>query len=222
MDKNKIIKKFDELIREAQEIEAERRQNLEREGESVISPVGYYRLFSSTKILFTYLNASTYIALLNDIGINRINPGILQGLLESSKREFTFGLLSHPKILATADSMEDFLQQAEYLLEQDFKDPACVLIGGVLEETLRSMLENKYPEVKFNPKDGIRKFNKLLLEVSAYDKATYKLIDGYAEYRNLAAHGDYIKYTKSQVEDFLSFTRNFISNWFAIKLKENP
>lgn len=222
MDKNKITKKFDELIREAQEIEAERRENLQSDGESIISPVGYYRLVSSIRILFTYLSAPTYIAMLNDVGIDRINPGILQGLLESAKREFTFGLLSHPKILATADSMEDLLEQADYLLEQDLKDPACVLIGGVLEETLRSMLENRYSEVKFSPKDGIRKFNNQLFEVSAYDKATHKLIDGYAEYRNLAAHGDYAKYKKVQVDEFLGFTRNFISNWFAIKIKENP
>ncbi len=115
--------------------------------------------------------------------------------------------------------MEDFLEQAEYLLEQDYKDAACVLVGGVLEGVLRSMLENKYSSITFNHRDGLRKFNeKLHKEASAYDKATYKLIDGYAELRNYAAHGNYQQYTNNQVREFLLFARNFISNWLAVKL----
>lgn len=89
----------------------------------------------------------------------------------------------------------------------------------MLEETLRSMLENKYPSINFNPKEGHRKFNELLhKKASAYDKATFKFIDGYAELRNSAAHGKYNQYTKDQVREFLLFTRNFISNWFAVRL----
>lgn len=219
MEIKKILSKFDELVEEAKRVAEERDRNIQVSGESIISPVGYFKLLSSTKTLFSYLNATTYNEMVKEHCTNRINPGILQGFLESAKREFAFGLLAHPKIIATADSMEDFLEQADYLLEQDYKDAACVLTGGVLEATLRSMLENKYPSVKFNPKEGLRKFNELLhKQASAYDKATFKLIDGYAELRNLAAHGKYGQYTKDQTKEFILFTRNFITNWFAVPL----
>lgn len=219
MEIDKILSKFDELIEEAKQVAEERDKNIEISGKSIISPVGYFKLLSSTKALFSYLNTTTYNEMIKEHCTDRVNPGILQGILESAKREFVFGLLAHPKIIATADSMEDLLEQADYLLEQDYKDAACVLVGGVLEETLRSMLENKYPSIKCNPKEGLRKFNELLhKQASAYDKATFKLIDGYAELRNLAAHGKYNQYTKDQVREFILFARNFISNWFAVRL----
>lgn len=219
MEIDKILSKFDDLIEEAKQVAVERDKNIENSGESIISPVGYFKLLSSTKALFSYLSTTTYNEMIKEHCTDRVNPGILQGILESAKREFAFGLLAHPKIIATADSMEDLLEQSDYLLEQDYKDAACVLVGGVLEETLRSMLENKYPSIKFNPKDGLRKFNELLhKQASAYDKATFKLLDGYAELRNLAAHGKYNQYTKDQVREFILFTRNFISNWFAVRL----
>jgi iron only hydrogenase large subunit-like protein len=219
MERDKILLKFDELIEEAKQVAEERDKNIKISGESIISPVGYFKLLSSTKALFSYLNTTTYNEMIKEHCTDRVNPGILQGILESAKREFVFGLLAHPRIIATADSMEDFLEQADYLLEQDYKDATCVLVGGVLEATLRSMLENKYPSIEFNPKEGLRKFNEHLhKQASAYDKVTFKLIDGYAELRNLAAHGKYDQYTKDQVKEFILFTRNFISNWFAVRL----
>jgi hypothetical protein len=219
MELNKLLSKFDELISEATSIVEERENNIRTTGQSIISGEGYYKVLSSTKALFDYLNSSIYDDMLKECWTQNVNPSILLGVLKSAKREFQFGILNHPKIIATADSMEDLLEQADYLLEQDYKDAACVLIGGVLEGTLRSMLEHKYPSIVFNPKDGLRKFNELLhRRVAAYDKATFKLIDGYAELRNFAAHGDYGRYTKDQVREFCLFTRNFISNWFAVKL----
>lgn len=130
---DKILSKFDELIKEAKQVAEERDENIKTSGESIISPVGYFKLLSSTKALFSYLNTATYNEMIKEHCANRVNPGILQGILESAKREFAFGLLAHPKIIATADSMEDFLEQADYLLEQDYKDAACVLVGECLK-----------------------------------------------------------------------------------------
>ncbi|MFN0173268.1 MAG: DUF4145 domain-containing protein [Saprospiraceae bacterium] len=121
--------------------------------------------------------------------------------------------------MATADSLESLLEQAEYLLEQNYKDAACVIIGGVLESTLKSMLANKYPSVAFIPNKGLAHFNeKLHKECNAYDKVTFKLVDSYREVRNFAAHGNYDKYDKAGTKEFLGFTRRFISNWFSVPL----
>lgn len=40
------------------------------------------------------------------------------------------------KIIA-AEIFSDFLEMAEHLLEQGYKDPAAVMIGSVVEENLR-------------------------------------------------------------------------------------
>jgi hypothetical protein len=218
MNATKVLAKFDELIAEAKEVGKDRDESVARTGESVVSPVAYYRLFSSTMTLFMYLQAKTYLELVQSVSA-QVNPGILQGILESAKREFASGLVSHPRMLLTADSLEGLLEQAEHLLANDYKDAACVLVGGALEGALRSMMENKYPTIQFSPFDGLRKLNdKLFKEAQAYDRATHKLVDGYAEIRNSAAHGDYSAFAKSQVEGFLLFTRNFISSWYAPKI----
>jgi hypothetical protein len=178
----------------------------------------FFRLLSSTRVLFAYLNADLHSQLLMEYLSGKLNPGIIQGVLESAKREFEFGLLNHPRILATADSMENLLEQAEYLIEQDYKDAACVIIGGTLESILKSMLTNKYPLISFDSKKGLAHLNeKLHKEASAYDKVTFKLIDSYPDLRNFSAHGNYTNYDKHQVKEFLDFTRRFISNWFSVK-----
>ena len=144
-----------------------------------------------------------FLVLLTEYLNSKLNPGIIQGILESAKREFEFGLLNHPRILATADSMESLLEQAEYLLKQEYKDAACVIIGGTLESTLKSMLTNKYPTISFESKNGLAHLNqKLYSEASAYDKATWRLIDSYGDLRNYSAHGDYTKYDKPIVRAF--------------------
>jgi Domain of unknown function (DUF4145) len=184
-----------------------------------LSPIRFFRLLSSTKVLFAYLGADKHDELLTEYLKIKINPETIQGVLESAKREFEFGLLNHPRILATADSMENMLEQAEYLLEQDYKDAACVIIGGTLESILKSMLTNKYPQIQFDSKKGLAHLNeKLHKEAVAYDKVTFKLIDSYRDIRNFSAHGNYSNYNKQRVKEFLDFTRGFISNWFAVKI----
>jgi hypothetical protein len=209
-----ILKKFDELIEEAKVSLLE----WEASETDTISPVRFFRLLSSARVLFAYLNADVHSQLLTEYLNTKINPGIIQGVLESAKREFEFGLLNHPRILATADSMENLLEQAEYLLDKDYKDAACVIIGGTLESTLKSMLTNKYPTISFDPKKGLAHLNqKLYSDANAYDKATWRLIDSYGDLRNYSAHGHYESYEKQQVKEFLDFTRRFISTWFSVK-----
>jgi hypothetical protein len=216
MQKEKILQKFDELISEAESLEKERDLNIRTQGENLADPVVYSRLLCSAIVLFDLLQANSHRKYFESFSFERFNPGVLRGILESGKREFLSGFLNKGKILATADSFEGLLEQAEYLLEQDFKDAACVIIGGVLEGTLRSMLEINHPEIHFDPKGGMKNKNKKLHEeASAYDAATFKLIEGYAELRNSAAHGKYNEFDSSRVKQFVVFVRDFISRWYA-------
>lgn len=81
MDVKKVLAKFDELIDEAAKVRAEREANVARKGESIVSSVDYYRVFSSTIALLTYLQARTYVDLVHSVNQNQ-NPNI------GSLREF--------------------------------------------------------------------------------------------------------------------------------------
>lgn len=215
MTRTQITKKFEELIKNASIIYEE---TIAQGENAIIHSPSYFRLLSSTKMLFTYLESDIYLKLIEQYCSNKLNAGILQGILESGKQEFEAGFLSHPKILITAESIETLIEQAEYLLSEDFKDAACTLVGGTLELTLKSLLKNKFPHVSFNYNSGIDELNKKLLnEAKAYDSSTYKLIDGYRDLRNWASHGNYERYNNDKVKEFILFLRNFISNNYALK-----
>jgi len=227
MNRSQIISKFDELITGVKQLREETDRKI-RELDQILNnseaisiesdieaPVGYFRILGTAKSLFLSISATHHYEDVKEYCETAANPRRLQGILEAARGDFLDGLLVHPKIIAAAESFETLLEQANYLLEQDYKDAACVLAGGVLEGTLRSMLANKYPSIEFNPKDGIKRFNRLLHKALAYKKDTFGLIDIYADLRNFAAHGEYDKYNKVRVEQFVSFTKDFINNCFA-------
>ena len=63
------------------------------------------------------------------------------GVVKSLKDAVREGYLISYQKLIKADTFSNFLEMAEYLLEERYKDPAAVLIGGVLEENLRLLCE---------------------------------------------------------------------------------
>ncbi len=61
------------------------------------------------------------------------------GILEAIRDQIKGGWIETTKGLVTAEVFADFLEMAEHLLEQQYKDAAAVLVGGVLEEHLRQL-----------------------------------------------------------------------------------
>lgn len=127
------------------------------------------------------------------------------GILNAIKTEIESGWLISFKKLVEADVFCDFLEMAEYLLEENYKDAAAVMIGSVLEEHLRSLCaENSisiYDEGKEKqiPKKASR-LNDDLAKNSVYNKLTQKTVTSWLDLRNNAAHGKYDEYNIDQVK----------------------
>jgi len=69
-----------------------------------------------------------------------------RGILNSIKNEIEKGWLVTYKGLVTAEIFSDFLEMAEHLIAEKYKDPAAVVIGSTLEEHLRQLaIKNKIP-----------------------------------------------------------------------------
>lgn len=49
------------------------------------------------------------------------------------------GWIHTVKGIVAAEIFSDFLEMASHLLDQGYKDPAAVMVGGVLEEHLRQL-----------------------------------------------------------------------------------
>lgn len=62
----------------------------------------------------------------------------LHGILQAALQDYREGFMADAGLLVSAEVFRDLLDQAELLLEGDYKDAAAVTIRAVLEDGLRS------------------------------------------------------------------------------------
>jgi len=135
----------------------------------------------------------------------------IQGALKGLRRAMDAGLLIDLRRVLQADIFADFLEMAEHLLSEGFKDAAAVLIGGVLEDTLRKMSQSKgLPVINDQGRSlTIDPMNVNLAKAAVYQPLTKKQITSWADLRNNAAHGNYSNYTNAEVKEMLLFVQRF-------------
>jgi hypothetical protein len=127
------------------------------------------------------------------------------GVLDAIKSELEGGWLSSIKAIVSAEIFSDFLEMAEHLLREHYKDSAAVMIGSVLEEHIRQLcVKNSIPiEIQKDGKLFSKKIDLLNSELSnanIYNKLDQKNVTAWLDLRNKAAHGKYNEYNQQQVE----------------------
>ena len=138
------------------------------------------------------------------------------GVLKALRGDISSGYLDKIETLINANLFSDFLEMAEHLLIENYKDPAAVLIGGVLEEHVRKLcvknnieINNTDPSGKVKPKKA-EGMNTDLARDKIYGVLEQKQITAWLDLRNKAAHAKYNEYDQSQVENFLQGVRGFL------------
>lgn len=139
----------------------------------------------------------------------------LMGIITAVQHEFENGLLFDVRHVLQADIFADFLEMAEYLLKENYKDAAAVIIGSVLEDSLRKLADsNGIPVVSPSGKKfTLEPLNTELAKANVYDRLIQKQITSWGDLRNKAAHGHYGEYDKAQVEMMLLFVQKFCSDY---------
>src|SRR5262249_46662449 len=136
--------------------------------------------------------------------------------LRAVRDELTGGWLQTTKSLVSAEIFADFLDMAEYLLSEGYKDPAAVMIGSVLEEHLRQLCSANHIDIevitpnRVTPKKADA-LNADLAKASVYSKLDQKSITAWLDLRNKAAHGKYSEYTTEQVRLMSQGVTEFIA-----------
>ena len=136
------------------------------------------------------------------------------GILRSIKQDIDGGMIANFRNLLQAEVFSDFLEMAEHLLEKGYKDASAVLIGSVLEDSLRKISESNGIET-MDTKGKILTMNSL--NISLYKRGIYgpliqKQITSWTNLRNDAAHGCYDKYDIEQTKQMLIFVQKFCSD----------
>ncbi|MGB5925627.1 MAG: hypothetical protein WBH01_05990 [Dehalococcoidia bacterium] len=164
----------------------------------------------------TYYYTSLELALDHYGHLNRAIIPVLVGIVQALKTAYESGYLYEVEELIHAELFSDFLDMGQYLLKEGYKDPAAVIIGGVLEEHLRKLcLKNS---INIKTKDRLKKadaMNADLANSNVYNRLDQKNITAWLDLRNKAAHGKYTEYTEDQVELTLQGIRDFIARFPA-------
>lgn len=135
------------------------------------------------------------------------------GVLIAAKDDVENGALFNTKALITAEVFDDILEQGKVLLDAGYYAPAAVVIGCVLEDSLRKLCGTS--GIVITDKTKLDTMNSELVKAGTYNKLTQKKITALADIRNSAAHGKWDEFDKNDVEDVLRWTRNFIENFFS-------
>ena len=124
-------------------------------------------------------------------------------------------MLINFRSLTQAEIFSDFLEMAEYLLGEGYKDAAAVLLGAVLEDSLRKIADsNGIETLKANGKPlSMEPLNVSLRKKEAYGPLVQKQITSWANLRNDAAHGHYDRYDAEQTKQMLLFVQKFCSDF---------
>lgn len=166
---------------------------------------------SKSFILKLYGNDHPYYISISNSLKNFSGTKTLRGVLKAIKNEINEGFLLKLSDLVSAEIFSNFLDMSEYLLRENYKDAAAVIIGSTLEEKLRQIANNNGIDIidtKGNPKKASL-INDDLYKASIYNNLDHKSITSWLELRNNAAHGKYSEYDKIKVEMMLTFVNDF-------------
>jgi hypothetical protein len=130
-------------------------------------------------------------------------------VLQAASRDLEHGLLAEVRVLVAAEVLDDFIEQAEYLLRGGYHIAAASLSGAVLEDTLRKLAEKNGLTIPDRTK--LDPLNAELAKAGAYNKLVQKSITAYSDIRNNADHGHFDQFEKDDVEAMVKWVRRFVT-----------
>jgi hypothetical protein len=138
------------------------------------------------------------------------------GVVESLRVDVEKGFLKSQRELIHGEVFADFLEMAQHLLDEGYKDAAAVIAGSSLEAHLRHLCDKTGLETdverdgKSIPKKADR-MNAELTEAYSGKKGDQKNVTAWLNLRNDAAHGHHDKYQDAQVGLLIAGVRDFVN-----------
>jgi hypothetical protein len=172
----------------------------------------------------SFLGASQYLShashALNSGGAASARVREMLGILRALKEDVETGYLTTLREHIHADVFSDFLEMAEHLLSDGYKDPAAMLVGGVLEQHLCQLCRKHHMPIEVDPGNGPRPkkadaMNADLAKQAVYNKLDQKNVTAWLDLRNKAAHGKYDEYSAGHVALILQGVRDFVARYPA-------
>jgi hypothetical protein len=154
-----------------------------------------------------------------EVGWSKILRAIphVGGTIEGLRHAVASGYLVRVVQLARAEVFSDFLEMAQYLLDEGYKDAAAVLVRGVLEGHLRELCTRNRIDTTCSDTRGmtvpkkVDTMNADLKKAGAYSTTQQKSVTAWYGLGTDAAHGNYGEYTTEEVKLTLQGVRDFLA-----------
>jgi hypothetical protein len=219
----KIVTRFDELIKEGEKVLATRSNRqmgdhnpFQTHDLNINSQMSHQRGISCINILGRVFGESSVHYQKFDGFYKRFNDytpvSIAQGILKAAKDDYENGYLFETNVLIRAEVFDSFLDQASYLRKEGYFAPAAVIAGGVLEDALRTLCTRK--GIPPPAKSKLDSMNAELAKAGVYNLLVQKRITALADLRNKAAHGLWNEFSAADVEDMMNQVRRFMEQYF--------
>jgi hypothetical protein len=134
------------------------------------------------------------------------------GVVKSLLSDIRNGFLKSLEEIIHGDLFADFLEMAEHLTDNGYKDAAAVIAGSTLESHIRQLCTKfSLPIATVGKPIKADTLNADLVKASAYTKLDQKNVTAWLDLRNNAAHGHYASYDAKQVSLMIAGIRDFIT-----------
>ena len=131
------------------------------------------------------------------------------GILKALKEDLELGYLTRVRDLVSAEIFTDFIEMAQHLLDNHYKDSAASLIGAVLENGLRQIAQKHTIDVKSG--DDIGSLNTKLADKEIYNRLLQKQVQAWKAIRDSADHGKFEDYKIEDVKAMLEGVQRFLT-----------
>ncbi|MBU1000089.1 hypothetical protein KKE78_01665 [Patescibacteria group bacterium] len=131
------------------------------------------------------------------------------GILKALKEDLELGYLTRVRDLVSAEIFTDFIEMAQHLIDNNYKDSTASLVGAVLENGLRQIAQKNVVDVKSG--DDIGSLNTKLADKEIYNRLIQKQIQAWKAIRDSADHGKFSEYKLEDVKSMLDGVQRFLT-----------
>jgi hypothetical protein len=131
-----------------------------------------------------------------------------RGVFKAAKEDYEGGYLFRVRALVKAETLVDFLDQAELFKNANYVDTACILAGIALEVAVKEICvrEGGTPS-SFNT------MNEELWKKGIYNQAMWEQLKTWYTRRSEPAHGNFGQSTHKDADDMITGVRRFTADY---------
>jgi hypothetical protein len=133
------------------------------------------------------------------------------GCLKAALSDIEDGFMQGQDFFIASEIFDSVLEQAKYLNEKGYKDPAAVLGRTVIEDALRRLARKE----GLDDSKKAAMINNELKAANIYHQPMWRQVEVWLDIGNKAAHGDFSTFDENQVKLMLEGIGQFLANHFV-------